>query len=426
MMPIETSDERDYFTDLSVLRDPYEYFESMFSKGPVRQMATRDVVMVTGFRESLEVLNNPKDFSSVISVPGAAYPLPFVPGGDDISGQIEAHRGEIPGNDLLVTYDDGRHSALRSIANKLFVPSRLKANEVYMRELADALVKGVVAKGKCELVSEIATPYVTLVIADLLGVPEGDRELFREAIDAAPPPGNMQDDDKPTAVSPLEYMAGFFVRYIQDRRASPTSDVLTQLATATYPDGSTPDLMEMVRLATFMFGAGQDTSAKLLCNAMCYIVDTPGLQKVLREDRALVAPFLEEALRLQGSTKGTFRVARRNTRIGEMEIPAGTKVMVALAAANRDPRRWQDPQEFRLNREKIKEHVAFGRGPHVCVGAPLARAEVGVILDRFLEHTSEIGLSEAEHGTPDNRRLDYEASFIIRGLSKLHLELKPN
>jgi cytochrome P450 len=108
-----------------------------------------------------------------------------------------------------------------------------------------------------------------------------------------------------------------------------------------------------------------------------------------------------------------------------MEIPAGKKAVIALAANNRDPRRWEDPQEFKLDRPRIKEHLAFGRGAHVCIGAPLARAEVRVILDRFLEHTSEITLSEKEHGPPDNRNLEYEPSFIVRGLGKLYIELKP-
>jgi cytochrome P450 len=281
-----------------------------------------------------------------------------------------------------------------------------------------------VAKKQCELINEIATPYVTLVIADLLGVPADDRDLFRQAIDAAPPPGNMNDGDKPTQFTPLEYMAGFFARYIEERRAAPKGDVLTELASVKYPDGSTPDLMELVTLSTFLFGAGQDTSAKLLANSMRRLAETPDLQRQLRENRTLIPSFLEEVLRLEGSTKVTFRLARRHTRIGNMEIPPGKKIVVALAAANRDPRRWEDPKVFKLDRPKIKEHVAFGRGAHVCVGAPLARAEIRIILDRFLDRSGDISLSEEQHGTAGSRRFDYEPSFIIRGLSKLHVDLK--
>jgi hypothetical protein len=135
--------------------------------------------------------------------------------------------------------------------------------------------------------------------------------------------------------------------------------------------------------------------------------------------------MLEEVLRLEGSTKMTARLARKDTHIGELKVPAGTTVMLALSAANRDPRRWENPQEFALDRPKIKEHLAFGRGAHVCVGAPLARTEVRIVLEKFLEHTSKIDFDEDKHGPRQNRNFDYEASFIIRGLAELHIKLTP-
>jgi hypothetical protein len=222
---------------------------------------------------------------------------------------------------------------------------------------------------------------------------------------------------------PPVLMGMHFVGYVQDRRQNPRNDILSELANATYPDGSTPDALEIVRLATFLFGAGQDTSAKLLGNTMKFIVDQPGLQDRLRHDRSLIPLLLEEVLRLEGSTKMTARLARKDSRIGDLEVPAGTTVMLALSAANRDPRRWENPETFILDRPKIKEHLAFGRGAHVCAGAPLARSEVRVILERFLEHTSKIDLVEDKHGPRDNRNFDYESSFIIRGLADLHLTL---
>jgi cytochrome P450 len=157
---------------------------------------------------------------------------------------------------------------------------------------------------------------------------------------------------------------------------------------------------------------------------MKFIVDEPGLQDRLRRDPSLIPQLLEEVLRLEGSTKMTARLARKNTRIGGTEVAAGTRVMVALSAGNRDPRRWENPEAFVLDRPKIKEHLAFGRAAHVCVGAPLARSEVRIILEKFLEHTSRIGLLEEKHGPRDDRNFDYEASFIIRGLSELHVTLQ--
>jgi cytochrome P450 len=413
--------ETDYFTDHAVLLDPYEFLEGIRAHGPVVQLKSRDIIAVTGYAEAVEVLNNREDFSSVIN-PDPIAPLRFVPEGDDISAQIEATMGTGP-MDLMVSYDGKLHADARSLLNPLFVPSRLKANELFMRGLADDMVREMVDKGSCEAISEVATPFVTLVIADLLGVPAEDREEFRKIIDAGPPPGNMDAADTPQSSHPLMIMAGFFMRYMSERKAAPRDDLLTELASANYPDGAEVPLMEAVKSAMFLFAAGQDTSAKLIGNSLRFLSENPDTQAELRADRSRIEPFLEEVLRLEGSTKTTFRLAKRNTRIGGMDIPAGKKIVIFVSAANRDPRRWDDPQECRIGRPKIKEHLAFGRGAHVCAGAPLARKEVAVLYDRLLEHTSDIRLSEAHHGPKDARRIDYEPSYIIRGLANLHVEL---
>ncbi|MDR2858241.1 MAG: cytochrome P450, partial [Novosphingobium sp.] len=197
------------------------------------------------------------------------------------------------------------------------------------------------------------------------------------------------------------------------------------LALARVPDGTLPELIEPAKAAMFLFAAGQDTSAKLIGNAMRYICEHGDMQDRLRADPSLIPAFLEEMLRLEGSTKMTARLAVRDTRIGDLPVPAGKRVFIGLAAANRDPRRWDDPHAFRLDRPRIREHLAFGRGAHTCAGSPLARVEVRVLFERLLEHTSEITLCEKHHGPPDNRNLAYEASYIIRGLENLHVVLKP-
>ena len=417
---------KDYFSDLSISLHPYEYFKEMQEIGPVVQMESHDVLMVTGYDECIEVLRNNTDFSSYNSSVGAAYPLPFEPKGDDISAQMEAHENEMPHGQLLVNLDGVRHAQLRSIMNPLFTPSRLKANEEFIKEYASQVVRDAVQQGSCEIVREIATPFVTMVVADLLGVPAEDRSKFRAAIDAAPRPGSMTEDSNTEEFTgPLEFMARFFAGYIQDRRSNPRDDVLTQLSMTTYPDGTLPDLRDLVTLAGTIFGAGQDTSAKLLSTSMLYLIEKPELQAQLRSDPKLIPAFTEEVLRLEGSTKATFRLARRNTQIGDIKVPAGKRIVVALAAANRDPRRWENPNEFQLNRPRVREHLSFSRGVHTCAGAPLARSEIRIILEQFLAQTSRIDFSEEHHGTSANRRLDYDPSFFIRGLSSLHVIFKP-
>ncbi len=158
---------------------------------------------------------------------------------------------------------------------------------------------------------------------------------------------------------------------------------------------------------------------------MRFIVDQPGLQQQLRADPSLIPQLLEEVLRLEGSTKMTARLVRKDTHVGDIPVTAGMKVMLATSAANRDPRRWDDPAAFVLDRPKIKEHLGFGRGAHVCPGAPLARSEVRIILEKFLELTSDIDISEEVHGPKGSRTLAYDPSFIIRGLSEMQLTLKP-
>jgi cytochrome P450 len=417
--------ERDYFSDYEILKDPYAFFNALREFGPVYQPPGKDYYIVTGFEEALEVLRNHDTFSAVISLQGAGAPLPFVPEGPDINPQIEAHRHQFPGWDQVVNMDDDRHTKLRALINTLFVPSRLKASEEFIERYCEEMVGKAVADGKVELVGTIATPFVTMVVADLLGVPMEDRTIFMDAIAKAPPPGSLDGSNPMEGENhPFAVMGKYFYGYMADRRANPRGDILSELAHATYMDGTTPEVHDLVQLGMFMFGAGQDTSAKLLGNAMKFLVERPELQDRLRAEPKLVSAFLEEVLRIEGSTKQTARLARKDTEVGGVKIPAGTRLLVALSAANRDPRRWDDPNELIIGRKKVIEHVGFGRGKHVCAGAPLARVEVRVIMEKFLAATAKIELDAERHpnGIAD---LVYEPSFIIRGLAEMHLKLTP-
>jgi cytochrome P450 len=420
-------EDRDYFTDFEIAKDPFPFCEAVRAHGPVWQPPGKDYLIVTGFDEYVEVSNNHRDFSAIIGLAGAGAPLPFVPEGSDITAQIEAARPAILGGDQVVMLDDDPHTKLRSLMNRLFTPSRLRANEQFIEKCSDEFVRRVVAQGHCDLISEVATPFVTLVVADLLGVPVEDRQHFMAMIDASPAPGNLDPalNTHEGEAHPMVAMTGYFYRYISERQAEPRQDILTELAQAEYADGTRPSMMNLMTLGVFIFGAGQDTSAKLLGNAMRYIVDVPGLQDQLRADPSLIPAMLEEVLRLDGSTKQLSRLARRDTSIGGVPVKAGTKVLMLLNAANRDPRRWENPNEFILNRPRIKEHIGFGRGKHVCAGAPLARVEVRMILEKFFALTENISLDETRHGPAGQRDFDFDPSFIIRGLSELQIKLTP-
>jgi cytochrome P450 len=153
--------------------------------------------------------------------------------------------------------------------------------------------------------------------------------------------------------------------------------------------------------------------------------ENPDLQQRLRDDRSLVPAFIEESLRLEPPINGTFRLSRTPTTVRDTEIPAGSTVMVLPSAANRDPREFEDPDELRLDRGNARQHIAFGHGIHTCAGAPLARAESNVSLQRLLDRLGDIRISDAHHGPAGDRHWEYTQTWMLRGHDRLHLEFTP-
>jgi cytochrome P450 len=307
---------------------------------------------------------------------------------------------------------------------RLITPARLKENEDFMWRLADRQIDEIVAAGRCEFVSEFAGPFTLLVIADLLGVPESDHPEFQAELgrrDRAI--GSTHGDEQMR--NPLQFLYERFSTYVEDRRREPRDDVLTKLALATFPDGSTPEVIDVVRVAANLFAAGQETTVRLLGVALQRIGEDPALQDRLRGHRELIPNFIEECLRFESPVKGDFRLSRVPTTVAEVGIPAGATVMVLNGAANRDPRQFENPDEFVPDRPNARHHVAFGHGIHFCPGAPLARSEARISLERLLDRMADIRISEAEHGPPDARSYSYVPTFILRGLTRLHLEYRP-
>jgi len=411
----------DFFTDESLIADPYPYFDYLRSKCPVSRETPFEVMAVTGYSEALSVYKDAA-FSSCVAVAGPFSGVSLSAAGDDLGELIEQRRDQIPMSEHIVTQDPPHHTRTRGLLSRLLTPKRLKENEEFMWRLADRQLDEFVSRGNCEFLQDYAKPFTMLVIADLLGVPAEDHEQFREVL-AHQLVGAI--DDEAITHHPLEWLDDKFSGYVVDRRREPRGDVLTELAEAKYPDGSTPEIIDVVRVATFLFTAGQETTTKLLSAAMRVIGERPDLQKTLREDRSRIPVFLEETLRMESPVKSHFRLARTSTTVGDVPIPAGTTMMLLPGASNRDPRKFDQPHEFRVDRPNVREHVAFGRGNHSCPGAPLARAEGRISLNRILDRMSDIKISDASHGPADNVRYSYEPTFILRGLTELHLEFDP-
>jgi cytochrome P450 len=221
--------------------------------------------------------------------------------------------------------------------------------------------------------------------------------------------------------APLKWFKGIAGFTAPDGR----DDILTDLALARFPDGSQPTLVDLTALGAFLFGAGQDTTNRLLANGFRVIATRPDIQQELRDDPKRIAAFIEELLRFDGSVKSGGRMCQKTTTLGGVEIKAGTTILLSHMAANRDPKRFENPGVFDMNRPRIKEHLAFGRGAHTCIGAPLARREVAVSIERLLARMGNIRLSQAHHGTEANRRFFYEPTYILRAMRSLHLEFDP-
>ncbi|MYM62815.1 cytochrome P450 [Pseudomaricurvus sp. HS19] len=418
MMDFETVN---YFNELGLVADPYPYFEYLRAKGPVVPLPKHNVVAVVGYEEGMKVLRDHETFSSINSATGPLPPLPFKPEGEDITDQIAKCRGEMAFGSMLVTQDPPDHTKSRALLTGLLTPRRLKENEDFIHQAADRKISEFIDDGKFEAVSQFGHPLATLTIADLLGVPEEDHELFCSLL--GPLPGQI-GGDVPLENNPMMEIGMHFFKYIDERRREPKNDIMTELANARYPGGELPDIVEITGHAATLFGAGQDTTVRLLVAMLKTLGEDHKLQAYLRDNPQLFSNFIEEVLRLDGPTKAHFRLAKRRAKVGDLEVEPGTTIMLMQSAMRRDPRRFESPNEFRLDRKNLQPQMAFGQGIHMCMGAPLARTEAKIALEHIFKHTSLIDIDEEFHGPVGNRHYEYEANYTQRALCAVHLKFK--
>ncbi|MFA7513055.1 MAG: cytochrome P450, partial [Mycolicibacterium vanbaalenii] len=285
----------DFFRDSRLTDDPYTFYEALRNKCPVSREEHYGVTMVTGWQEAVDVYNDAESFSSCVSVTGPFPGFPVSLEGrqdDDITALIEQHRDEIPFSDQLPTLDPPTHTNHRALLMRLITPKRLKENEDAMWQLADDILDDYLAQGEGEFIKGFAGPFTLRVIADLLGVPEEDRPELLERLAKGTHGSGLGNADKTLTKTPLEYLYEVFATYVEERRAEPRDDVLTGLATANFPDGTVPEVGDVVRVATNVFSAGQETTVRLLSTALKVIGDRPDIQERLRADRSLLPNFI--------------------------------------------------------------------------------------------------------------------------------------
>ena len=417
--------EVDFFSDPAMIADSRPYFEAMRARGPIVREAVHGTLIVTGYDEALEILVN-KDgiWSNAMSILGPMPGLPFKPQGPDITAQLDAVRDTLPWSDHLVCFDGKKHAEHRMLMGSLLTFKRLKQNEEYLHGLSEMLIDRFIDKGSCDIVPEFAHATTVYAISDLMGIPMEDRAILLEQIGA--PPSQVQGD-APLKVGPdpLVAMKPLFDAYLHDRLANPRGDLMSELVHARFKDGTSPDFDTLSNLARFLFGAGQDTTSRLIAMGVLVLGERPDLQERLRAEPDRIPDFIEETLRYDGPVKVAYRLATRDTAIGDLAIAAGTILTVCYAAASNDPEKFAHPDQFDIDRPGLRDHMGFSKGQHACLGAPLGRMESRIAIEHLLARVRDIRISEEHHGPAGARKYNFEPTYSFRSLSDLHVEFDP-
>lgn len=326
-------------------------------------------------------------------------------------------QGWLPANTLL-TNDPPAHRRFRSLVNKAFTPRRVALLEPSIRTIASELIDSFIGAGRVELVHQFAVPLPLTVIADALGVSRDDMPTFKRwSDDAVAPIGGMIGPERELecARSGLEFQR-YFARELDQRRAHPRDDILTDLLNARLEGERPLDTGEMLNMLQQILVAGNETTTSLIASAMLLLLQHPGHLDALRANPARIPNFVEEALRFESPVQGLSRVAKIDAQVGGVPIPAGAQLVLMYGSANRDERHFSQPEKFEIDRENAREHFAFGGGIHYCLGAPLARLEAKIGFELLLTRLGEIRLAA------NLNDFTHTPSFTLRGLKALHLE----
>jgi cytochrome P450 len=314
--------------------------------------------------------------------------------------------------------DPPTQTRLRRLVARDFTPRRIRDLEPRIREIAKGLIDDAERKGELDVMADLATPLPVMVISELLGVPPEEYRQFKQWSDKIVEalnllPGMPIPDDISSAFTGLkEYFAEEIVR----RRMNPGTDLVSALVAA-HDEAEALSADELLQFLMLLLLAGNETTTNLIGNGMLALGRNPASMAALRSKPELMRAAIEEMLRYDGPVQATFRTARKDTVVGGTAIAAGMGVFVIIAAANRDPAQFKDPEKFDIARES-NEHVAFGEGIHFCIGAPLARMEGSIAICSALERFPDLRLKN-----PD-APVTYKGSYFLRGLSRLEMALK--
>jgi cytochrome P450 len=373
-----TSDELGLFDDAVAgdVRDPYPELAEARRATPVQRLDSslmpheegQEVFFIYRHDDIAQVLRDGDTFSS--------------------AHIIDLIMGPIMGEHIMLGMDDPQHRRYRALVSTAF---RQKVLTQWEHELfgaiANELIDAFATRGRAELVREFDFPYPTKVISGILGLPREDYLQFQRWSTAILSFFTKLDEAITASHEVKEYMAVI----LEERRREPREDLISDLAKAEL-DGEQLTDEEIFSFLRLLLPAGVETTYRSLGNLLFSLLSAPEQLEAVRTDRSLIPQAIEEALRLETPLLNITRLARADTEVGGVAIPAGSTVMLMLAAANRDEERYEEPDRFDIFRQSPKPHISFGQGPHACLGTHLARIEMRVAVNLLFDRLPNLRL----------------------------------
>jgi cytochrome P450 len=317
-------------------------------------------------------------------------------------------------NDMMVMNDPPVHTRLRRAGNHAFTDRAVGMFRPLVQRVADALLDRVADAGRMDLVRDFTQPLPAQVIAEIFGIPSGDRDTFQRWSDnLGRLLGTALEDVEAVARSANDsilQLEHYFLELFEERRQNPGDDLMSLLILGR--NEGNLNLQELCAQCIMILGAGHITVVNMLANAVHALITHPAALERVRREPALVDAAVEEALRYDGSSAFVFRIVSEDLEWGGQKLVRGQLAFLCLAAANRDPAVFTEPDRYDLDRD-TREHVAFAFGPHTCLGAPLARAELGIGLGTLLQRLPGLRL---DPGAPPVRNCD---TLLLRGFHSL-------
>lgn len=382
--------------------NPYPFYRTLHGQPPtvIAVNQWRTIALVGGHADCVRVLRDHQSFSSERAELLGGGP------GDPFEGAV-----------TMLSSDPPDHTRLRGLVSRDFTPRRIRELEPRIREIAQTLVNQAAARGRLEVMGDIANVLPVMVIAEMLGIAPESHAQFKEWSDTiiaprARPPGAPLSEE---FVAARQAMRDFFSAEIERRRTHPGPDLVSALVAA-HDTTDTLSTNEMLRFLILLLIAGNETTTNLIGNGMLALARNPGEQARLRADESLLPSAIEEMVRYDGPVQLTIRRATSPAVVGGVELAQDTLALVMLACANRDPNQFPDPERFDVARQP-NDHIAFGAGIHHCLGAALARLEARIAIGAILQRFGSLRLAEP------NEPLTYKGSFGLRGLAALPLEV---